>query len=127
MDPLTLTTIGMLGTGTAKAGFGVFSAFKQRDAEAASLREQLRRMRLQNEQTLGKATALGASDEFGLSGSLPAYIQRMGEEMNRQLDFARRAGQRESSLNFAGSIFGAATDFGGSILRAGEMNRWWLK
>jgi len=122
MDPLTL---GIIGLGALKAGFGLFQSDRQAAEERAATRETVRRMRAQNAQILGQATAVGAGDEFGLSGSLPAYLQLMAQEMSRQVEWTRKAGSRRASLGQQAGIFGAATDFGGSLLKAGEMAKWW--
>src|SRR3990170_6057823 len=95
MDPLTL---GIIGLGALKTGFGLFQSDRQAAEERAATRETVRRMRAQNAQILGQATAIGAGDEFGLSGSLPAYLQLMAQEMSRQVEWTRKAGSRRASL-----------------------------
>jgi len=119
--------IPVLGLGALKAGFGLFQGSQQAAEERAATRETVRRMRAQNAQILGQATAVGAGDEFGLSGSLPAYLQLMSQEMNRQVEWTRKAGNRRASLAQQAGIFGAATDFGGSLVQAGQMSNWWQK
>ena len=116
---------GILGLGALKVGFGLFQSSRQAEEERAATRETVRRMRAQNAEILGQATALGAADEFGLSGSLPAYLQLMSQEMNRQVEWTRKAGMRRAALGEQAGIFGAVSDFGGSVLKAGEVSGWW--
>src|SRR3990172_6811929 len=137
MDPLTL---GIIGLGALKTGFGLFQSDRQAAEERAATRETGRRMRAQNAQILrgggarggggggemgGGARAMGAGGGSGLWGSLPAYLQLMAQEMNRQVEWTRKAGGRRAALGQQAGIFGAATDFGGSLLKAGEMAKWW--
>jgi hypothetical protein len=127
IDPLTMATVGQIGGTALKAGFGLFSSWRQAQDERAATRETLRRMRAQNAQVLGEATALGAATEFGLSGSLPNYLQLVRQEMDRQVDWERRARDRATGLGLLSGVFGAVADVGGGINKIGAMNNWWQK
>ena len=87
--------LGVQAAGALGAFGGKNDAARQARAE---LNESLRRMRLEQDQTLGTARAAAAASgaEFD-SNAITGHLARLSQEMSRELEWARRTGMREVS------------------------------
>jgi hypothetical protein len=125
MEPLSIAALGL-------SAFGSLSKYYGSQEQAGRLRsqteEQIRRMRLGQEQQLGQAAAAGAGSgvEFE-SASLQQHLGAMQAEFTRQRDWlAKTGGQQASDISSAGEL-GLIGDLGGSLFSFGQANNWWRK
>lgn len=89
----------------------VAGGFAQADQMRATADEQLRRMRLENAEVVGKtAVGIGASGFDVTSNSLQTYLTLMTQEFRRQQDFFKSSsGRAADNVELAGILGGAAS------------------
>lgn len=119
------TAIGA-GIGLATGLARYFSGQSQANAMREQEEEKLRRQRLQNAQVLGQAQAAGAASgvEYD-SSSLQAYLTSMKSEMDRQLEFQRRAAKTNAGNVSTAAGIGLFTDLGQTFNQVAAMNNYW--
>lgn len=93
--------------------------------------ENVRRMRLQHEATLGETRTRGGASGFeydaaGKPGdsSLQTYLAQMSQEFRRQEDWIKKTADAEAGAMDKSSIFGALTGIGSGIFSYGQSMNW---
>ncbi len=117
---------GALIGGIAGGAYGWWNAQSQAAQQKLELIETMRRLRLGQKQTMGKAVSRGAASgiEFD-SGSLQTFLAAMQDEFDRQADWLRRSGGKSVSATQQAGNWNFASDLGSSMFQFGESNNWW--
>ena len=134
------------GVGLALAAYQTFSALrskkkaKRAGKKAARLimeetQETLRRLKLDQKNTLGTLTARAGASGVRMGGSTAAYRDRMTMEMQQELDWTLRAGQTRARQakkqgGYVGQAAGnqgvsSALSILGSVAETGYNANWW--
>jgi hypothetical protein len=122
MEPISA---GILALGLIKAGGSLSAGFDAAGQKRREVDEAVRRLRLQNERTLGLAKLAGASSgqEFE-SASLQTYLATMSGEFTRQQNWMKVAGASEADAMKSAAGFNAFTDVASSLFQFGSANNW---
>lgn len=122
MEPISAAVLTL---GLAKSGMSLTSGFDAATQRRREVDEAVRRLRLQNERTLGLAKLAGASSgqEYE-SASLQTYLTTMAGEFTRQQNWMKTAGLAEADAMKMSAGFNAVTDVASSLFQFGSANNW---
>lgn len=117
-----------LGIQAGSSLVSFLGAGNQARQQRLETKEQVRRLRLQQEATLSTARAAGAASgvEFG-SESLQLYLGAMDAEFRRQADWMKKAGYKRAATTEQAGALGFVSDLGGALFQYGAANNWWRK
>lgn len=117
---------GALAGGLLGGALGFVTGQKKAALEQAALDEKLRRMKLEQDQVLGRTTAAGAASgvEFD-STSLQGYLASMGAEFRAERSYASMMAKEGIDAASQANGFQLAGDIGSSLFRFGSANNWW--
>lgn len=117
--------VASLGLGILKAGYSYSAGMKAADQRKEGVLEAARRLRLENDYTLGAARAAGAASGVEYeSASIQTYLGTMEREMRLQENLNTKAGLDEVSAMETAAKFNIFTDSVGSIFSFGKANNW---
>ena len=115
-----------LGIGLASAGASWWLGNQQAERQRDETEEKVRRMHLQNQQTLGKATAAGAASGFAFgSAGLQKYLTDMQAEFGKQENWALNAGMAEADATEQAAKWSFVTGAGRSGFDFAKNNNYW--
>jgi len=116
---------GALIGGIVGGAVGLFGAANASNAQYRQMMEAIRRLKVQQEKTLGETqVAANASGVEGSSGSVQSYLATMSAEMRRQVDWMRQNGSAEMKSTMEAGTWGALSDWGAAISRFGQATNW---